>query len=213
MPRPDVVQSLQNAPKITPDLLATAATCGYHLSVSLLGVPTTFTLQVLVHYQDGGSRLVATIEGQRERIVPQVLPRLHPVITVHLGRSGSTWLMHLLGHHPEILVHQRYPFESIIAKHALRVAELMGAPHSPPRQKDIRALQEGFALRSLPMFCLHEEPETHRWLRTEYVQGWVNHTIEAIDAFHLALASRQNLSPKYFAEKAFATPSVLGMYQ
>lgn len=213
MSRPDVVQHLQSAPKITPDLLTAAASSGFHLSVSLLGVPSIFTLQILAHYEDGGTRLLASIEGQRERLAPQFKPSLPPVISVHLGRSGSTWLMHLLAQHPDILVHQRYPFESIIAKHALRVAEVMAGPHSPPRQQHLEALNKGFAMGPLPMFCLHEDPETQRWLRTEYVHRWVNFTLESMDAFHLALASRQNLSPKYFAEKAFATPSVLGMYQ
>ena len=213
MPRPDVVQHLQNAPKITPDILTAAANCGYHVSVSLLGIPTTFTLQVLAHYEDGGSRLLATIDGRRERIIPRFQPRLRPVITLHLGRSGSTWLMHLLAQHPDILVHQRYPFESIMAEHGLRVADVMSSPHSPPRQKDISALYGRCAMGPMPFYCLHEDPETHRWLRTEYVQGWVNHTIESIDAFHCALASRQKVFPKYFAEKVFEHLSVSGMYQ
>ena len=169
MSRPDVVQHLQSAPKITPDLLTAAASSGFHLSVSLLGVPSIFTLQILAHYEDGGTRLLASIEGQRERIAPEFKPKLPPVIGVHLGRSGSTWLMHLLAQHPDILVHQRYPFESIIARHALRVAEVMAAPHSPPRQNDMDAVNEGFTMGPLPMFCLHEDPETQRWLRTEYV--------------------------------------------
>ena len=213
MPRPDVVQHLQCSPKITSDLLTAAARCGFHLSVSLLGIPSIFSLQVLAHYEDGGARVLASIEGQRERIAPQFKPKLPPVISVHLGRSGSTWLMHLLAQHPDILVHQRYPFESIIARHALRVAGVMASPHSPPRQKDLGALSEGFVTGPLPMFCLDEDPETQRWLRTEYVHRWMNFTLESVDAFHQALASRQNLSPKYFAEKAFAALPVLGMYQ
>lgn len=211
--RPDVVEHIQTNPKATPAILEIAMKSGFHLSVSLLGMPAVFSLEVIVCYEDGAERGLATLTGRRDFLIPKFQPVLQPLITVHLGRSGSTWLMHLLAQHPQILVHQRYPFESVVARHALRVAAVLGAPHSPPVQRDLQMLIGGFKMGPLPQYCEHEDVETQRWFRTQSVERHAEFALESIDAFHLALAARQGLQPRYFAEKAFMRSSAWGMYR
>ena len=54
---------------------------------------------------------IATIAGHREPLRSSYEPELRPLIVTTLGRTGSTWLIHLLGTHPGVTAYRPFSFE------------------------------------------------------------------------------------------------------
>ena len=204
MPRPDVADHMARQPAATDAALQAAKTSGFQACVSVVGLLREFELRVEAVLSDDSRAPLGTVRGRKEPVRASFQPRLQPIITSHLGRSGSTWLMHLLGEHPAIVVHRRYPFEACMAVHAVRAFDVLTTPCNPPRAADVDGMRTARdSISSVPLYCRHEDPHMHGWLRGEYVDRFANFTVETMDAFYLEVAATQGKKEaKYFAEKA-----------
>src|SRR5947209_3266574 len=100
--RPDVAAHLKNDQ---------AGLSGFSSKVSVIGLPTNFELFVHAVFADGLRQTIAVIRG---RTFIRRLPELEapsPLLVITLGRTGSTWLMRLLGLHPEIVAYRPFEYE------------------------------------------------------------------------------------------------------
>ncbi len=202
MPRTDVADklSIKNA-----DLRARAAASGFHASVSLLGLPESFLLQIEAVFADRTRVIIGTVAGTRCKFAPAYQPKLLPITLTHLARSGSTWLTHLLAEHPGVVVHRRYPFEDVTALYGMRLFDVLATPCNPLQQKDVHEMKDTLNhIGPLPLFCQHEDPPMHAWVRQQYVERLASFSMEWVDAFYTEVAARQKKpQARYYSEKLF----------
>lgn len=229
IPRPDAVQCLESisnsasllkrfAGRIWQSTKATTfagdpAKSGFHIVVSPIGLPTNFELSLVAVFADGSRAPLALLSGRHAPLRVGYTPRRQPVTLNHLGRSGSTWLACLLSEHPDVVVHRRYPYETFVAVHTLRLLQTLGTPSSAVQQTDIQALDRDLSrIGCLPLCCQAEEPHSHAWLRTEYVERLAAFCLRTIDGFYDDVARHQQKeSAHYFCEKMFTRPLIAPM--
>jgi hypothetical protein len=198
--RPDVARHLQAAPE----------RCGFWLAVGVLGLPKDFSLVVRAVFADGGATQLGRIEGSY-RLRTGRSDRLAPLTLSGLGRSGTTWLMRMLGAHPQIVVHDRHPYESRLCGYWMHAARVLAQPS--PQQG--RASAYAFAadpwhLPSLPYYYLG--PRHHSlspaqarvddWLGHGQVQAVLGFAQDMVDAFYRTYGGAEAL---FFAEKGDPT--------
>ena len=74
--------------------------------VDTLALPRRFVVEI----EHGGERL-ATIEATRPPLPPAPADDATPLLVIALGRTGSSWLVHLLGAHPAALGYRSFELE------------------------------------------------------------------------------------------------------
>lgn len=118
--RQDVAAAYQSLPW--------GSSCGFALPVSVVGLPSPF--EVLVSVDLGASRPIelAWIRGRHTLRLPQNRSHMNPVFLTNCGRSGTTWLIHQLRSHPDIIVHGSYPYESRVAAYWLHMIYVLSRP-------------------------------------------------------------------------------------
>lgn len=94
-------------------------------AVSVLELPPTFTLDASVLLRDGRECPLCRISGMRRTCLAPEGNRFQPLLLVSLGRSGSTWLMRLLGEHPRLIRRDRYPYEARIGQYFADFADAL----------------------------------------------------------------------------------------
>ena len=67
---------------------------------TLLRLPPRFELDLTAELEDGTECPLGTVAGRRAPLRSGYDPELRPLIVTTLGRTGSTWLIHLLAGHP-----------------------------------------------------------------------------------------------------------------
>ena len=94
-------------------------------AVSALDLPTTFTLEAILALRDGTEHPLCRIAGTRRACLAPEDSRFQPLLLVSLGRSGSTWLMRLLGEHPRLIRRDRYPYEARIGQYFANLTDAL----------------------------------------------------------------------------------------
>ncbi len=103
---------------------------GFSANVSTLGLPPTFELFARAVLEDGSKHTFAAIRGSAAftRLPEHASPL--PVLVVTLGRTGSTWLMRLLGSDPSIIAYRPFEYEPRVLSYWAKVLLALGAPAS-----------------------------------------------------------------------------------
>ncbi|MCE9519481.1 MAG: sulfotransferase, partial [Verrucomicrobia bacterium] len=191
-------------------LIEEAAASGFHASVNLLGLPEKFKLRVRGLLADGTRVELGEIKGRHLPVRTSCLNKFQPLILSGLGRSGSSWLIHLIGEHPGIITHLSHPYISRVAVHAMRVFQVQSTPSNPVRTKEMRGTTwETQSVSSLPLLCRTIDPAGESWLRKNRVELLAAQTQEMIEEFYAQVAMRQKKSQaRFFAEKVFLYPFI-----
>jgi hypothetical protein len=122
--RPDIGQ-LHSA-------VAWAPKCGFRTAISLLGFPGRLNLRVVAVAGDGKRSILGTITGRRASLPqsPHSVSAPLPLLVTTLGRSGSTWFLHLLGSHPQVVSYRPFERDPRVATYWLGVLLALGQPSS-----------------------------------------------------------------------------------
>jgi hypothetical protein len=188
---------------------------GFRAHVGLLGLPSTARLEVVAMLRDATPVHLATIVVDHCAVATAYDPRFSPITVTSLGRMGTTWLMRLLAHHPDVVVHPQYPYELGIAKywaHMLRVASAPADHVDSSHPETFTA--EGRHIGHNPYFgdFLAETPELNRCLAATQPALLGACAQQAIDEFYGEVAaSTGGGAPRFFAEKSLPdhVPDVL----
>lgn len=105
-PRPDVADHYPHVNH--------ARESGFQIPFSLLNLHPVSSVEIIAVLQDGSSIPLGTASFCRNALVSGYLPRLQPLMVSCLGRSGSTYLMKILKHHPQVVVHGDAPCPNTI---------------------------------------------------------------------------------------------------
>jgi SAM-dependent methyltransferase len=191
--RPDV-------PAVLPHLDA-GPVAGFGGIVALPGVPTRFELEVVVHLSDGTAVGIGDIRGTRSRTLPPAAPAaLAPLLVTSLGRTGTSWLLHLLGQHPAIVRHGQWGYElDAVGFFEERFRSAATRPHGADQPASF-APRPGRSWWGLDDPFL--TPGIADWFRADHVERAAAHAREDLVAFYGAVAESQGVAtPRYFAEK------------
>ena len=179
--------------------------CGFVMLVGLLGLPPEFELHIRAVLDDDQVVPIGTITARHEPLRPPFETSVQPLLVTGPPRSGTTWLMKVLGGHPEVVVYDDYPYEHWPAKywtHALKVITDPADLVNSTRAHGLDANQ--YLVGHNPFFSPRWTPnsEIRRWLGRKQIERTAAFFLETIEDWYLTLARTQGKeTPRYFAEK------------
>ena len=140
---------------------------GFRLHVGILGLPASAPLEVVAVHPNGARAHLATIHVAHRGLTTPHAPRMAPISVTSLGRMGTTWLMRLLGSHPDIAVHPQYPYELGVAKHWAHLLLVAAGPADHTWSAHPETLTaDGARVGHNPYFgdFLAGSPDLNQWL-------------------------------------------------
>jgi hypothetical protein len=202
LPRPGVATAHK-----TPD----AGKCGFSAVVGLVGLPWQFEIQLRACLKGGGRAHFGTIRGRREKLRSDFKLALDPLmVTSILGRTGRTWLMHLLAQHPQIVANREYPYETLAANYWLHQLKVSTEPANPRQSSQPDAfLGNPWFIGAHPfnnVSVTSNTPPTKRalaqWFGRSYIEQMAAFSQASIEGYYKLIAAGQGQTkPQYFAEK------------
>jgi hypothetical protein len=194
--RPDVAASHPDS--------SWARYAGFSGAVGCLRLPLEFELGLTAHMRDGAQAKIASISGSRAPLRSGYEPQLQPFMVTTLGRTGSTWLVHLLAAHPSIAAYRPFSFEPRAATYWVDVLTSLSEPASYTQQVDGEIeypapwwLGSGTRMTSESM---PDEPLS-RWLGSDNLEEIAAFVQQRLDAVYLNIAALSADRPAFFAEK------------
>jgi hypothetical protein len=168
--------------------------CGFASRVNTIELPQRFKVGLVARFEGDEAARVAVIEGTRRALPAQTATRFQPIMVTTLGRSGSTWLMSLLGQHPEITAFQAQTNEARAACYFADVLRILSRPSS------YMSAARGYAVTTLdwmgasPTRPLHEyerDPDLLEWLGSTYVEELIAFVAQRLDALYTQLSAKE----------------------
>jgi hypothetical protein len=186
---------------------------GFRLHIGILGLPTRAPLEVVAVNPDGSPAHLGTIHLEHRGLVTSYEPRLSPISVTSLGRMGTTWLMRLLGSHPEIAVHSQYPYELGVAKYWAHLLLVATGPADHARSAHPETLTaDASRVGHNPYFgdFLAGSPELNEWLGVRQPAVIGSCAQQSLDEFYGRVDGGAGAG--FFAEKCLPdhVPDVLG---
>jgi len=204
LPRPDVAAHLPDHPG--------AASCGFSTVAGLLWVPVDFKISVQAIFPDGRREEFGRISGRRRPVRGSSPPRLQPLMITTLGRTGSTWVTHLLSQHPQIAAYRPFLFEPHVLSYWVEILRRIAAPGSALQsvfgadfvRREWWLAPDPGALPDLGSL----DPEIQECLGRASVQALADLCLARIDDFYTRAGRIQGKdAPAFFAEKQMPAAS------
>ena len=107
-----------------------AGNSGFRTQVNLVEAPLDFELKLSAVHDDGQRTPFATMRGERSRLGLGNRALLQPLLVTTLGRTGSTWLMRLLGQHQSIVTYRPFELEPRAGSYWVQVFKALSDPKS-----------------------------------------------------------------------------------
>jgi hypothetical protein len=176
---------------------------GFDHSISALKLPTEFDIEVGALLKDGTRTSIAAVRGRR-RPLPAVPSKVNPLIVTTLGRTGSTWMLDLLGRHPEIVSFRPFQYEAKLVRYWTEILGALSEPASYRQALSAEIYGPDWWIgtdRRAPSPTAYD-PEMERWLGGPNVAELAVLCKTRIDRFYEHAATlQQKRGTRYFAEK------------
>ena len=175
--------------------------------VGALRLPPRFTVIVRARFEDGGAAVLAEISGERESLADSGAPgNLRAgLISTPTGRTGTTWVVHLLGHHPQIVAYPPHGVEPRAASYWLEVLAALSEPGSYKRVLRTSVDRDHWWLGEWPEAGRQpiRDEWTQRYLGRDRTVALAKHAREQIEDFYRGVAGQQGKQrAEVFVEKA-----------
>jgi len=112
-----------------------AAKSGFRAYLGVVSLPRQFELTVRAvlpgETNEDSARIrvpIAVIKGEHGGITSNYSPKRQPLMITALGRSGTTWLMHLLSQHRDITTVNHYPYEVRAGVYWMHMLNILTSP-------------------------------------------------------------------------------------
>jgi len=99
-------------------------------TLSTLMLPDTFELQLWTILQDESSIWIGTVRGRRTKLPAAGQSQMQPIIVTTFGRTGSSWLLRVLGSHPSIVAYRPFEYEARVLTYWSTVLTALFEPKS-----------------------------------------------------------------------------------
>jgi hypothetical protein len=196
VPRPDVAGKFGSSPRV-----------GFWKAIGTIGLPTTFTIGVAIVLQDGRRRGIAEIRGTQQ-LASTFVPGMQPITVTSPGRSGSTLLMRMLAEHPDVIVHERFPYEQRVCSYWMHFVQVLAAPVDTSQAEsfefwtDRKRMTPFPSFRLDPMFASSAGATVDRWYGSDQIEEFARAAQATVESFYQEHArGRKRATPAFFAEK------------
>jgi hypothetical protein len=180
---------------------------GFWKAIGTVGLAPDFTMGVRAVLQDGRRRLIAEIRGTQQ-LTSAFPPSMQPVMLTSPGRSGSTLTMRTLAEHPDIIVHDRFPYETNVFSYWMHFLHVLAAPADTsqvePFWRDPKRLPPFPYLFKDPAKGLapREQAALDRLYATDQIEELARVAQAAVESFYREYAgTTKRTAPAFFAEK------------
>jgi D-inositol-3-phosphate glycosyltransferase len=172
-----------------------------------LRLPPRFTLVLRARFANGTAVPFAEISGQRESLAGAGRPDdlRAGFISTPTGRTGTTWVVHLLGHHPAIVAYPPHGVEPRAASYWLEVLAALSEPGSYKRVLRTNLERDHWWLGEWPEAARQpiRDEWTRRFLGRDRTLALARHAREQIEDFYRGVADQQGKHQvELFVEKA-----------
>lgn len=201
--RPDVADAHADLPW--------ALHAGFSGALNTLRLPQRFELQLTAELADGVHAPLGTIGGRRAPLQSRYDPELRPLIVTTLGRTGSTWLIHLLAGHPAVTAYRPFSFEPRAVTYWIDVLTSLSEPASYTQQVEGEVTYpDPWWLGSGTRMTSEVLPDSDlaRWLGSEHVTDLAEFAQQRLDAVYLRIGALEDDRPEFFAEKCLPASNV-----
>jgi hypothetical protein len=196
-PRDDIAPAF---PDIDPQL-----DMHFHCMVGVVGLRPEFELDVVAVLENGVRAPMAHLRVRHEPLRTGYEHQIRPIVVTCLGRSGTTWLMRMLHHHPEIAVYEKHPYEQTFAKYWMHMLRVLSQPMDMINSYEPETFHnEIFKLGYNPFYDIQitHEPASSEWFGREHVERLARFCQSNVDSWYAVVAREQGkTAPAYFAEK------------
>jgi hypothetical protein len=194
--RPDVAEKFGSSSRV-----------GFWKAIGTVGLATAFTVGVRAVFQDGRRRDIAEIRGT-QRLKSAFTPAMQPITVISPGRSGSTLLMRMLAEHPDIVVHERFPYEQRVCSYWMHFVQVLATPVDTSQAESFEFWTDRKRLIPFPSFFLDPVfagsagPTVDRWYGSDQVEEFARVAQATVESFYREHARwRKRVTPAFFAEK------------
>jgi sulfotransferase family protein len=180
-----------------------SASSGFYHSVSALKLPKQFKVEIVAVVSGGGRVWMGSFLGSREGL-PPTTSRFKPIAVTTLGRTGSTWLVALLGQHPDILAFRPFDYEPALVAYWTDAFGALSEPGSYGQflSMDMYGPDWFVGNRRLVPRPDPADPDLERWLSETYVEDLASVCKDRVDSFYDQVAALQDKrDARYFVEK------------
>lgn len=194
--RPDVAAAYPGA--------VGADVSGFQTAFGLLGTPVNFDILVRAKLTGGGVAPIGSIRGNRASVPVPPRNGLRPLLLTTLGRSGSTWVMRLLGQHHQILTYRPFQYEPRVCSYWARIAIALSAPSSYLQQVTVTNLADRWWLGDGNQENVRPliDPSLDEWLGSTAVVEIAGFICDRVEAFYRAASDvDRKPEPLFFGEK------------
>jgi hypothetical protein len=195
--RPDVGRALPDEPG--------AARSGFAMTVGLLEMPPDFVLDITVAQHPGPPLALAQVRGRRAALLPAPAAFLQPIPITGHGRSGTQWLVRLLGEHPEIVAHRPFELEPRTLVYWLSVLRDVADPASQAELLARSASDRRYWLgeRGHTDAIFHAPDAIRAELGRDAVDELARFARHRVERFYRAAAALDGVrAPRFFVEKS-----------
>jgi hypothetical protein len=201
--RPDIAAKFLEAPR--------TENSGFHTSVSVPKTALDLELRVRVVLGDETRVLLGVLHIWYRSMRSDSKPQLQPLMLTTLGRSGSTWVIRLLGQHSQIVAYRPFQYEPRVGSYWMQILKTLSEPANylaPVTGLDWLSFDEVgnnlWQTSSEPSLKVPKlmDSQIQQWLNQEGIEALVGFCQGRIDAFYRQVAMVQGeTEPVYFAEK------------
>ena len=145
----------------------------FHSMIGVVGLRPEFELDVQAVLENGMRVPMAHIRARHEPLRTGYDPLIRPIVLTCLGRSGTTWVMRMLRHHPEVVVYDRHPYEQTYAKYWMHMLRVLSQPADHINSYEEETFHnEIFELGYNPFYdvVVSQQKEAREWFGREYVE-------------------------------------------
>lgn len=195
--RPDVTKHFPE--------IANTERCGFWTKISTLGIAPDSEIHIEAIFEDESHIMLGTIQVHHQVVRSTFQPTIQPLLVTSLGRTGTTWLMRLLGMHPSIVVHQLYPYETRGASYWAHMLKVLSEPANHEQSANPDDFHNNlWWVGHHPVYTQPKlnSPQIKRWFGITYVERLAAFSQYMIDSFYRQVAiAQQQPEAIYFAEK------------
>jgi hypothetical protein len=179
---------------------------GFWQALGTVGLAPEFTLWVRAVFRDGHREMFAMIRGAQQ-LTAAFDASSQPIMVNALGRSGGALLMRMLAEHPDVIVEQRFPYETRVLSYWMHFLRVLAAPVDAAQ--DAPFWSDPNRLPPFPYFSLNptagaippEQPTLDRWYGVDQVEELARVAQAAVESFYREYAGARNRAlPPFFGE-------------